>query len=274
MNQNHLRVLPLAVVTAALSASAGVSPARAQPATDPHQIAPLVEEYCYRCHGPLTQTAGIDLSTLVEQRPLVKNRETWSRVIDVLEEGRMPPARAPQPSEDVRGQMVRLLNRDIEEFDYSTIDDPGFELMRRLTHAEYDNTVRDLFGVELHVTDRFPAELTGSSGFDNSANTLFLQPSLMERYIAVAERVVELALPAQLTSDVHRASRDLIFVSTPGGQTSDVEAANTVLRRFLTRAYRRSASANEVTQAITHYTTGRNSSLDHWAAVRKGSRRC
>ncbi len=256
------------LITVLATAAAGAS-ASAQPAADPHEIVPLVEEYCYRCHGPQTQTAGLDLSTLVGQRPLVKNRETWSRVIEVLEAGKMPPATAPQPADDVRQQMLGLLHRDIEQFDYSTVDDPGFELMRRLTHAEYDNTVRDLFGVELNVTDRFPSELTGSSGFENSANTLFLQPSLMERYIAVAERVVEVALPTEPTSAIHAASRDLIFVATAGAQTNETDAADTVLRRFLTRAYRRPPSADEVVQAATHYATGRASGLGYEDAVKQ-----
>ncbi len=72
-----------------------------------------------------------------------------------LELGKMPPPGAPQPSAKARDQMQALLRRDIDEFDYSTIEkNPGFELMRRLTHTEYDNTVRDLFGVELSVTER------------------------------------------------------------------------------------------------------------------------
>ncbi len=255
-------------IASALTAGGGLH-VWAQPSTGPHAIAPLVEEYCYRCHGPETQTAGIDLSALVAERPLVKNRETWNRVIAVLEEGSMPPASAPQPSDDTRRDMTGLLHRDIEAFDYAVIDDPGFELMRRLTHTEYDNTVRDLFGVQLGLSDRFPDELTGSSGFDNSANTLFLQPSLMERYIAVAERAVELALPAEPTSAVHRVSRDLIFVVTPGADVSDMTAAEAVLQRFLTRAYRRPPQPEEVTQATTHYEAGRTAGLDHEAAVKQ-----
>jgi hypothetical protein len=255
-------------IASALTAGGGLH-VWAQPSTGPHAIAPLVEEYCYRCHGPETQTAGIDLSALVAERPLVKNRETWNRVIAVLEEGSMPPASAPQPSDDTRRDMTDLLHRDIEAFDYAVIDDPGFELMRRLTHTEYDNTVRDLFGVQLGLSDRFPDELTGSSGFDNSANTLFLQPSLMERYIAVAERAVELALPAEPTSAVHRVSRDLIFVVTPGADVSDMTAAEAVLQRFLTRAYRRPPQPEEVTQATTHYEAGRTAGLDHEAAVKQ-----
>ncbi len=267
---SHTPRHPLVVAAAvAVLVGAASSSAWAQAAADPHEITPLVQEYCYRCHGPQTQTAGIDLSSLVAERPLVKNRETWSRVIDALEDGKMPPEAAPQPAADVRQRMVGLLHRDIENFDYSTIDDPGFELMRRLTHDEYDNTVRDLFGVELNVTDRFPDELTGSSGFENSSNTLFLQPSLMERYIAVAERVVAVALPEPPLNDIQQASRNLIFVATPGNGVSDAEAAETVLRRFLTRAFRRPPGAGEVTQAIGHYTAGRATGLDHDGAVKQ-----
>ena len=243
--------------------------ASAQTAADAHAVAPLAEQYCFRCHGPQTQTAGIDLATLVTERPLVRNRETWVRVIEALDEGEMPPAGAPPLPPEVRRRMAAMLHRDIEEFDYSTLDDPGFELMRRLTHTEYDNTVRDLFGVALNVTDRFPDELTGSSGFDNSSNTLFLQPALMERYIAAAERVVELALPAEPTDVRHLASRELIFVAAPGGGLGEEDAAEAVLERFLGRAYRRPATAGELDRALTQYRSGRGAGLDHEVAVKR-----
>ena len=254
---------------AVLLVSVWGSPSWAQTPAETHEIAPLVEEFCYRCHGPETQTAGINLAALVRESPLVRNRDTWSRVIDVLEAAKMPPSSAPQPSVAVRDRMLTILGRDIEDFDYSTIDDPGFERMRRLTHAEYDNTVRDLFGVELNVTDRFPTELTGSSGFENSSNTLFLQPSLMERYIAVAERVVELSLPAAPSPGTQQAAHDLIFVAAPGDGLSETEAAEAVLRRFLTRAYRRPPTAEEVVQVVDHYEAGRVSGLDHEGAVKQ-----
>ncbi len=258
------------VVTLVLAGALGTAAAAsAQTDADAHAIAPLAEQYCYRCHGPQTQTAGINLATLVIERPLVRNRETWARIIEALDEGKMPPAAAPQPPFEVRRRMAAMLHRDIEEFDYSTIDDPGFELMRRLTHTEYDNTIRDLFGVALNVTDRFPDELTGSSGFENSSNTLFLQPALMERYIAAAERVVELALPAEPTDVRHRASRDLVFVATPGDGLGEVDAAEAVLERFLGRAYRRPATAGELDQAFAQYRSGRAAGLGHEVALKR-----
>ena len=102
---------------------------------------------------------------------------------------------------------------------------------------------------------RFPDELSGASGFVNSANTLFLQPTLMERYIAVAERIVEIALPARAaaTTEVNLQTRELIFVATPGFGASETEAAGRVLRRFLTRAHRRPPSDDEVARAIGQY---------------------
>ena len=64
----------------------------------------------------------------------------------------------------------------------------------------------------------------------------------MERYIAAAERVVELALPAEPTDVRHLASRELIFVAEPGGDRDEEDAAEEVLERFLGRAYRRPAT--------------------------------
>jgi len=245
------------------------APALGQDLAAPTDIAPLVEEHCYRCHGALTQSAGINLAHLVTQRPLVTQRNTWDRVVGMLDMKRMPPQGAPPLSEAVRTEMLGILSREIDNFDYSTIDDPGFERMRRLTHTEFDNTVRDLFGVDLNPTDRFPDELTGSSGFDNSSNTLFLQPSLMERYIAVAERIVDLALPEMPTTETHRRTRALVFTARPDGDLSDTEAAETVLRGFLTRAYRRPPNDDEVTQAIDQYDAGRTSGLGHEDAVKQ-----
>ena len=242
---------------------------QAQVPEGPHVIGSSIQQYCSGCHGPQTQTAGMDLIALVGDLPLVKNRETWGRVMEVLEERRMPPPAAPQPTEEVRMEMLAILIRDIDEFDYSTIDDPGFEPMRRLTHDEYDNTTRDLFGVELDLAGRFPDELIGSSGFENSSNTLFLQPSLMERYIAVAERAVAMALPEVATTDSHRVARARTLLPGREQGVSDAEATSQILAQFLRRAYRRPPDAAELRRALVQYDAGRSGGLAHEAAVKQ-----
>ena len=244
----------------------GVGRASAQsPAEQPvhevsrHPAAPVLEQYCFRCHGARTQTAGVNLDALIDQRPLVRNRESWTRVMDALEVGKMPPAGAPQPADAERETLHALLSDSIDNFDYSTVDDPGYEPMKRLTHRELDNTLRDLVGANFTVTDRFPAELTGPSGFDNTANTLFLESTLMERYIAAAERVVELMLPSEPATEAERRAHELVFVATPGGSLGDEEAAELVLRHFLGRAYRRPPGKDDVARALDRYRAARRS---------------
>ena len=256
----------VATFTLVLAAAAGIGRAAAQTSAgqgadepDRHPAAPLLEQYCFRCHGPETQTAGVNLDGLIAQRPLVRNRGAWTRVIDAVEVGKMPPAGAPQPADAERETLHALLSDSIDNFDYSTVDDPGYEPVKRLTHRELDNTLRDLVGANFTLTDRFPAELAGASGFDNTANTLFLESTLMERYIAAAERVVELMLPAEPATAAQRHAHDLVFIVTPGGSVSDEEAAELVLRHFLGRAYRRPPSGADVMRALGQYRTARQS---------------
>ena len=245
------RVRRLGVVALVLAGTlVAAAAASAQTDAAAHAVAPLAEQYCFRCHGPQTQTAGINLATLVTERPLVRNRETWSGSSrpSTRARCRRPAPRRCRPRCGAGWRRCSTATSRVRLLDPRR---PRLRADAAAHHTEYDNTIRDLFGVALNVTDRFPDELTGSSGFDNSSNTLFLQPALMERYIAAAERVVELALPAEPTDVRHLASRELIFVAEPGGEIGDEDAAEAVLQRFLGRAYRRPATAGEVEQAWT-----------------------
>ena len=252
-----LLALACAAVAGNVRASAQTAPGQSVDGENRHPAAPLLEQYCFRCHGAQTQTAGVNLDALIGQRPLVRNRESWTRVLDALEVGKMPPAGAPQPADAERGTLAALLSDAIDNFDYSAVDDPGYEPLRRLTNRELDNTLRDLVGANFTLTDRFPAELAGASGFDNTANTLFLESTLMERYIAAAERVVELMLPSAPATEAERRAHALVFIAEPGGGLGDEEAAERVLRLFLERAYRRPPGEEDVARALDLYRAAR-----------------
>jgi hypothetical protein len=62
-----------------------------------------------------------------------------------------------------------------------------------LNRVEYDNTVRDLLGVDLHLSDTFPQDDSGY-GFDNIGDVLSLSPVLMEKYLAAAEKISRTAI--------------------------------------------------------------------------------
>ena len=85
------------------------------------------------------------------------------------------------------------MDAQILRADRTTPTDPGRVTIRRLNRTEYNNTVRDLLGVDLKPADDFPQDDSGY-GFDNIADVLSLPPVLMERYLVAAERVTRAAL--------------------------------------------------------------------------------
>jgi hypothetical protein len=214
-------------------------------------IVPLLNNSCSECHGKDTAEGDLNLAALVETRPLVINRTHWVNVIQQLKVRSMPPADAEHPAEADRRTMVAWLTNEIDNFDYATVRQPGYEQARRLTHDEYNNTIRDLTGIDIRPADRFPADLTATSGFENSANSLFLQPITLERYIGAAESIAAAAWPENPRSVEQRAAWQLLV-----GDVSDLraeDAVETVLRSFGRRAYRRPIEAEEVASLASHY---------------------
>ena len=65
--------------------------------------------------------------------------------------------------------------------------------MRRLNRVEYNNTIRDLIGLDFHPSDDFPADDVGY-GFDNNGDVLSLPPLLMEKYLHAAQTIAEAAI--------------------------------------------------------------------------------
>lgn len=62
--------------------------------------------------------------------------------------------------------------------------------MHRLNRAEYDNTVRDLFGTALRPARDFPAD-DFAVGFDNVADALSLSPLHLELYDSAADQLLD-----------------------------------------------------------------------------------
>ena len=69
----------------------------------------------------------------------------------------------------------------------------GRVTLRRLNRAEYNNTIRDLVGVDFKPADDFPADDVGY-GFDNIGDVLSLSPLLLEKYLAAAEAILDQAI--------------------------------------------------------------------------------
>lgn len=117
--------------------------------------------------------------------------------------------------------------------------------LRRLTRLEYNNTVRDLLGVDLAPADDFPPdEIAG--GFNNNARVLTVSPLLLERYMEAAEALAAEALknlPTLLPCDPVSLGEEA--------------CARRFVEHFGRRAYRRPLSPSEGERLMRAYSAGR-----------------
>ena len=110
-----------------------------------------------------------------------------------LKSGQMPPAGLPKPAPSAVKAVVDWAGSHIEAIDRTRAINPGRVTARRLNRAEYDNTIRDLFGIAFRPAGDFPLDDSGH-GFDNIGDVLSLSPLLLEKYMQAADKIVRAAL--------------------------------------------------------------------------------
>ena len=167
----------------------------------PHAFAsglrPFLESYCFGCHGVEKAKAEVDFETLPRDTDVFKDRDLWERVRDLVVEKEMPPSKSSQPASEERMAFLELLEKEMDRLDCSQMANPGRVTVRRLNRTEYDNTIRDLLGVDFKPSEDFPLDEVGY-GFDNIGDVLSLSPILLEKYLNAAESVVTNAILSEL----------------------------------------------------------------------------
>src|SRR3954447_3700045 len=184
-------------------------------------VKPFLAKNCFSCHGHEKHKRDLNFESISSVATLIDDRDRWDEVVLKLRQREMPPDDEPQPPEHLRQAVAGWLARELARIDRVTPPDPGRVTARRLNRAEYNNTIRDLLGVDVHPADDLPQDDSGY-GFDNIGDVLSLSPALMEKYISSAEKVARLAIfgpPAlkptltKLRSDGRRAGDARTFPS-------------------------------------------------------------
>ena len=157
---------------------------------------PFLQKHCTSCHGAEKQKADLALHEFRDDVSLLKKRKVWKQVIEMVREGEMPPDDKPQPTADERAAFLASAKAVFANYDRNAKPDPGRVTIRRLNRNEYNNTVRDLLGVDIQPAKDFPSDGVGY-GFDNIGDVLSLSPLLMERFIDAAQEVAEQAVPLE-----------------------------------------------------------------------------
>jgi hypothetical protein len=172
------------------------APAADKPAPDGEfakVVRPFVEKHCAGCHNPEKRKADLVLSAYRDELSVVKDRTVWQAVVKMVQTGEMPPESRPRPPAADAEAFTRAVHDILDRADRTAKRDPGHVTIRRLNRAEYNNTIRDLVGVDFQPAEDFPSDGVGY-GFDNIGDVLSLSPVLMERYLTAAESIAQRAV--------------------------------------------------------------------------------
>ncbi|MFT5302130.1 MAG: hypothetical protein ACI87E_001247 [Mariniblastus sp.] len=247
-----------------------------------NRVIPFVKKYCWDCHEGGDGEGDIDLAQFANHTEAIEELEVWSRVLEQVERGDMPPEDSNQPTrrevEYLRGYVLK----SIETAERLKAPLGG---MRRLNRVEYENTIRDLFRLTRGcfnnpakivqtqdyfqpATGRMPryvlavshffnshhrySDLPGVStlpvdppvehGFANDQGALSLSPLLLENYLEISAGLMNNAEFSQISG-----LWEAMFVAEDSASPKElIEQGHEKITMFLPRAFRRNVRDTEL----------------------------
>lgn len=200
-----------------LTLSSGAMPASAAEKA-PHAIMgeehrSLLKEYCQGCHSAEKQKGSVRLDDLSYTITDVQTAERWQKILDQMNSGDMPPEDEKQPERAAKADFLDDLAHVMVAARRDLSDQHGVITMRRLNRREYRNTLRDLLGVEINVSE-LPSD-TGTGGFDTMGSNLFMSGNQFEQYQALGVEALTEAFERQANAAVEKKLHYEAETTTP-----------------------------------------------------------
>jgi hypothetical protein len=269
-------------ITAFCIATTGFAEEEAPALEFEKDVLPLVDKYCMDCHEGDKPKGALDLVRFETREMVLDSFAIWQRMAMRIENKEMPPRKEENlPTDEERQTMVtwiKGLKFDEGDCDRLASEEttnwyPGYVMSRRLNRHEYENTMRDLLGNDLELSEMFPADGAGGEGFDTNGSTLFLSAIQIEKYLNAADLAVESALPEiefakhsypskfrsrkvetiSNKDEINWMARELLITNTPKNSRKHIESATQVIRDFTERAWRRSVTDEELSKLVGVY---------------------
>ncbi len=165
-------------------------------------LTPFMEEHCFKCHGPEKQKGDIRLDDLSTDFSKAENAITWQDISDILIIGDMPPEEEVRPDPDVMADVIEAIDTRLRIAAAEQVGG-GRIAIRRLSHTALDNTVKDLLGIDLLLSENLPAD-PEIEGFQNLAITLDANPEMVLKLQNNAREIAHLAITSEQDVRDHR----------------------------------------------------------------------
>jgi len=158
----------------------------------PTNVQPFFVKHCQECHSGEKPKGDFRFDKLTADFSDRANRDRWLTVLEQLKSGAMPPKEKPRPTEKDVQALKDWVGTQVEAAAARRLAE-GRVVLRRLNRAEYENTVRDLLGVEIELKELLPLD-TSANGFDNNGEALHTSSFLMDRYLEAADAALSVAI--------------------------------------------------------------------------------
>jgi len=171
-------------------------------------VQPALQTYCYRCHGSTVQEADLRLDLLNPDMVTGNDAESWHDILNKLNLGEMPPEKAKQLPVAVHRQVTQWITGELRRSAQHRRSTGGQVVLRRMTSYEYNNTMRDLLGVNLDFAANLPPDPPSAAGFKNNGASLSISPLHIELYLKAARRGLQHAIVTGDKPPVYRKKSD------------------------------------------------------------------
>lgn len=171
---------------------------------DPYlkEVRPILEKYCVKCHGDKKVKGHVNFVAIGDRKQAFKKYDLWAKALEAIENGDMPPEDEAQPADEE----VNVLTDWYREMFVAIEPRPADAQLRRLSIAEYRNSLRSLLGFDLSVSvsgtpetvqenslvvKMMPSDPPGESGFGNDTASSPLTSTHWEKYTFLTSSAVE-----------------------------------------------------------------------------------
>jgi mono/diheme cytochrome c family protein len=177
------RILPAVVCLLAVAPVGAAEPAD-----------PFVARHCLGCHAGEKAKGGFRADLLTADLADPANRERWRDAAERVRAGEMPPESRPRPD----AAEAKAFVERVERAEAARRAKAGRVPLRRLNRVEYENTVRDLLGIDRELRELLPPD-TSANGFDTNSGGQHVSSYLLDRYLEAADAALDAVI-------VHRAT--------------------------------------------------------------------
>ncbi len=173
----------------------------------------FLDAHCVSCHDAGAKKGNLDLTA-----PL--DTAAWVKVHDRMAVGEMPPKARPRPPAADLAAAIAAVRDDLIAAEVKAAAKDGRTRLRRLTRAEYENTVRDLLDLPgLLLQADLPPD-GQVHGFDRNADALDLSHVTLARYLDAADRALDQAIATRPRPPV--AIKQRVSLANPSGFVAHV----------------------------------------------------